>query len=317
MKTQIFIIEGQSELGKEVGSLLRQEIHRDIEIQIIEISRTYDHRSGKEMDQQCRAYLRLLRASLIASSPFEIVVKNDWDTHWCYLGNLSEFGDNCFELRHNQMAALFPAVAIMGRIVMLSEEFHRKLDVHPRTFLSMARPLDLGGVELVDFCDSRSLRHAVSRVSAQLKWEWKNLCHRQMGIRGLFAPDYDELSRLLNVDAVILEANAEPTPEVRLEAAVVNGEAVEGATSLIALEVRNVGSRALKAIRVRVRAPDGALASPVSIIADLVPPQPIRIELELTPRVAPCCPLEVFIDHGRDPWEVPSYPIPVLVEVRP
>jgi hypothetical protein len=200
---------------------------------------------------------------------------------------------------------------------MLPEEFHTNLDVHPRTFLSLARPLDLGGVELVDYHVDAALRHAVHRVAAQLKREWKNLCHRHMAIRQLFKPDYDELSRLLKIDALILQSTNLFAPDVRLDASIVEGQAVEGVLSRVVLEVRNEGGRALRDIRIRVRAPLNVLTPGVSTMSDLLPPQTVRLELRLTPKTAPCCPLEVFIDHGDDPLDIPSFPIPLLVDVAP
>ena len=181
----------------------------------------------------------------------------------------------------------------------------------------MPRPLDLGGVELVDYRIKGVLKHAIHRVGLQLKREWKNLCHRHMGIRGLFKPDFQELGNLLNVDAEFLEANSLYAEDIRLEAAIVEGRALENSPSRVVLELRNPGGRPLKNIRVRVRAPGTTLKSPISQIRDLVPPETVRVDLDITPRTAPCCPLEVFIDLGDDPLEIPSFPIPVAIPVSP
>jgi hypothetical protein len=317
MKTTLFILQGQLALAKKISTLLRDEIHRDIEIQTVDIDPKYDRHSGLDMDKRCRAYLSFLRASFMTSDPFEVVVMNDRESHWCYLGNLPEYADYCFELKHVQMTALFPAVAIMGRIVMLPEDFTQCLDVYPRTFLSLARPLDLGGVELVDYTTEGTIRHAVHRVALRLKQEWKNLCHRHMEFRRLLKPDFDELSRLLKVDAAILESNISFSPDVTLTASVVEGKAIEGTRSRVVIELRNEGGRALRNIRVRVRAPFSVMASSFSCVLDLVPPKGTRLELELTPKVAPCCPVELFIDLGDDPLDLPSFPIPVLIDVLP
>ncbi len=317
MKAHVFILQGQDALFKEIKALLEDEIYRNIEVERMEIDPKYGQSSGSVMHERCRMYLHLLRASFVASNPFEVVVKNDRETHWCYLGYQAEFGGYCFELKHMQMTALFPAVGIMDRLVMLPEEFHRNLDVYPRTFLSLPKPLNLGGVELVDFHVEGTVKHAVNRVAVQLKREWKNLCHRHMGVHRLFKPDYEELSRLLNVDSLFLKSSNVFSPDVRLDVSVVPGKVVEDALSRVVLELRNEGGRPLRNIRIRVRAPSGALASPVSQTCDLLPPEPVRLELELTPKAAPCCPLEVFIDQGDDPSEIPSYPISVPVDVSP
>ncbi|MFZ2631962.1 MAG: hypothetical protein WA081_14865 [Desulfosalsimonadaceae bacterium] len=319
MKARIFILQGQNALAKEISSLLRDEIHRDIDVEYVEIDPKYNRSSDWNMHRHCRDYLQLLRTSFVASHTFDVVIKNDWETKWCYLGlgYAGEFGGYCFELKHMQMTALFPALAVMDRIVMLPEEFFLNLDVHPRTFLSLARPLDLGGIELVDYHAAGTIKQAVHRVAIQLRREWRGLCHRQMAIRRLFKPDFVELGRLLKVDPVILESNNLFSPEVRLGASIVEGEAVEGTLSRVVLELRNYGGRALRNIRVRVRAPIKAMASPVSEMLDLLPPQTLRIELNLTPRVTPCCPLEVFVDHGDEPQDIPSFPITVLVDVSP
>ena len=319
MKTRIFILQGQNTLAKSISSLLRDEIHRDIDVEYVEIDPKYNQGSDRDMHYHCRDYLRLLRTSFIASHPFDVVVKNDWETQGCYLGlgYAGEFAGYCFEFKHMQMSALFPAVAIMDRIVMLPEEFHLELDAHPRTFLSLARPLCLGGIELVDYHATEALKQAVHRVAVQLRREWKSLCHRQMAIRRLFKPDFDELSRLLKVDLMILESNNLFSPDVRLDASIVEGRAVEGTLSRVTLELRNSGDRELRNIRVRVKAPSNTMASPFSKMLDLLPPKSVRVEIELTPSVAPCCPLEVFVDLEGGPIDIPSVQIPVLVDVLP
>jgi hypothetical protein len=319
MKTRIFILEGQIALAKSISSMFRDEIHRDIDVEYVEIDPKYNRDSDLQMHYQCRDYIRLLRTSFIVSNLFDIVVKNDWETQWCYfgLGYAGDFGGYCFELKHMQMTALFPAVAIMDRIVMLPEEFHTRLSAHPRTFLSMARPLELGGIELVEYQAAGALKQAVQRVAAQLRREWRGLCHRQMAIRQLFKPDFEELSRLLKVDFGILESNKLFSPDISLGASVVAGKAIEGTLSHITLELRNSGDRALRNVHVRVKAPIGTLVSPFSKMVDLLPPQAASIEIELTPSIAPCCPLEVFVDYEDEPLDMQSVQIPVLVDVLP
>jgi hypothetical protein len=330
MKAHVFILQGQKQsLYKEIKLLLEDEFCRSIEIECIEIDPKYGRRSSDAMHKSCRDYLNFLRASFVViSNSFEIIIKNDQETDWYYLGysySTPPYG-YCFELKHMQMTSLFPAVAIMERIVMLPEEFYQNTDVHPRTFLSLPRPLNFSGVELVDYHDKGTIKHAVSRVAAQFKQEWKNLCHRHMGIHGLFKPNFEELSRLLHVDSLLLESSSLFSSDVNLKVSVVEGQAVEGTLSHVVLEISNKeeeeggnkkGGRALKNIRIRVRAPSGALASPVSEMCDLLPPEPARLELKLTPKTAPICPLEVFIDMGDDPSAIPSFPIPVHVEVLP
>jgi hypothetical protein len=312
----IFFLTGQEDIAGELDALLRNEIHPNIDIRKIEIDPKYGQKSPGPMHENCGLYLQLLRASFVTSDAFEIVLNNDWQTSWCYFGHSATTrGTYCFELRHMDMTSLFPAVSMMRRIVMLPASFHDAVSVHPREFLSLARPLDLGGVELVDFRRSETIRHAIGRVAAQIRREWKNLCHRHIGIRGLLKPDFAELAKLLKVSERILASNVSFSSDVRLVPSF-SGEALENAPSNIVLELRNHGSRVLRSIRVRVRAPRTVMKPFISDITDLIPPTPLYFPLQLTPKTAPFCPLEVFVDHGDDPLDVPPQPMPLLVPVQ-
>ena len=316
MKADIFYLTGQKKIAKIIDSLLRVEVYRDIEVSYIEIDPKYNKNSPRKMHERCREYLRLLKSSLLTSDPFDVIVKNDSETHWCYLGiDNAGTGGYCFELNHMHMPALFPAVAILERIVMMPEDFHEKLSAHPRTLLSLSRPLDLGGVELFDYRTQTSISHSVQRVSTQIKHELRNLCYRHMSVRRILKPDFEELSYLLKVDSLMLESEDLFLPDVRIEVSILESQAVVSVPSTIVLGVRNEGGRVLKDVRVRVRAPHNALSTTVSQMIDIIPPDTTKIKLEVTPIVAPCCPLEIFFDQFTDPTRLPSMPIPVLINV--
>ena len=319
MNAQVFMLKGQTRsLFRNIKLLLEDEFCRCIDVERIDIDPQYGRNSSDEMHKNCRNYLNFLRASFVVSKPFEIVIKNDQETDWYYLGyslgmSLYEY---CFEMKHMQMTSLFPAVAIKERIVILPDEFLKNAAVHPRAFLSLPKPLNLRGVELIDFKDQETVKHAVSRVAGYFRFEWRSLCQRHMRVHGLLKPNFEELSLLLNVDSLLLESSDLFSPGVRLDVNV-EGKAVEDRPSTIVLEIRNDGDKTLKNVRIRVKAPSGALASSFSEMHDLVPPQPVRLVLELTAKAAPVCPLEVFIDLGDEESEVPAFPIPVQVDVLP
>jgi hypothetical protein len=318
MNAYVFVLEGQSDIYKEISTHLRNRIYNGIDIHRVDIDPNYSIHSRPQVHESCRQYLKFLRASLLTSGHFEVVVKDKRDTHWCYLGYTAIAGSYCFELKHEQLSALFPAVAILDRIVLLPAKFTRNLDVHPRSFLSLPRPLAVGGVELVDFHAKGALSHAFERVDGQLRRECLGLCHRHMSVRHLLVPDFEELGLLLNVDPAFLESKNTVANDVRLDVSVVEGGSgpVEGQTGRITLELRNVGGRALRNIRVQVQGPANVLKPALAEICNLLPPEAVRLEVEMTPPTAPCCPLEVFVDQGDDPTAVPAGPIPVLVNVR-
>ena len=312
----IFYLPDQLNLSETIRSLLRQRIHADLEVSLVAIDPNYRESSEEHEHRRCREFIDFLRASLIASDPFAVVVKNDLETQWCYLGKINSAPDRagyCFELKHKEMTALFPALVLMNRIVMLPEEFDGKLNKHPKKFLSLTRPLDFAGLELVDYRSDSEVRLAIDRVAEQFRRELKSVIHRQKLVRRLSAPDYEELAGLVKEKVAVLKAY-ECSPEVILTSHV-KGRAVEGIPSRISVEVVNEGTRSLQNVRIRVRGPKGALASSVSKMVDLLPKAAVTVEFDLTPAVCPGCPLEVLTDLGDVPLEMPTFPIPIFVEV--
>jgi hypothetical protein len=316
MKADIYYLRGQLNVAKAVAGLFREVLYKNVDVQYFEIDARYSRNSSSTMHELCRNYLRLLRASFLTSDPFAIVIRNDRETQWCYLGDDNQSPSGyCFELNHMNMPSLFPAVALLDRIVMLPEEIHAGLRAHPRTLLSLARPLEIGGVDLVDYSTESGRTQSVQRVAKQIKLELRSLCYRHMAVHGLYTPDFEELGRLLNVDSLMLESGDLFLPDVQLEVSVEKSRALVGAPSTVVLAIRNVGGRPLRNVRVRVRAPHNALTMPVSEILDIIPPNTARLEVGLCPVIAPYCPLELLFSHGDDPTLIPSMPIPVSIEV--
>lgn len=315
----IFHLPSQKELVEAIRSRLKQNIGHGLEVQRVEIDPKYSTSSTEEMHQRCRDFVEYMRVSLVTTDPFAVVIKNDLETQWCYMGRVNSVlhrGGYCFELKSIEMTSLFPALVLMNRVVMMPEEFDRKINRHPRAFLSLTRPLDLGGLELVDYHSDRELNLAIDRVSEQFRRELRSLIHRQKLVRRLFSPDYEELARLLREDVSILEPHESPSLDVDLVAQV-QGRAIEGTPSQVSIEISNRRSRELRNVRIRVRGPKGAFVSAVTGTADLLPPDVMRIDFELIAGTAPCCPLEVFIDLGETPLEMPTFPITLFVEVDP
>lgn len=313
----IFYLPEQFDLIESIRSLLRENVHPDLDVRPVEIDPKYGKDSDKDMHKRCREYVDFLRASLVTSDPFAVVIKNDLETWWCYMGLINSVAaptGYCFELKNSEMTALFPALVLMNRIVMLPEQFDGAVNKHPRTFLSLTRPLNFSGLELVDYSSKLETRLAIGRIADQFRGELRSIIHRQKFVRRLHSPDYDELSSIVKEKASILRLHDIPSSEIRIDARV-EGRAVEGTPSPISVLVTNLGVRTLKNVRVRVRAPKNALTSSVSVMASLEPPDAIKVDFEIIAKVAPLCPLEIFVDLGEAPLEMPTFPIPVFVEV--
>ncbi len=91
---------------------------------------------------------RLSAGRAFTSNSFDVLIKNHLATDVYYLGNSYSYSGNdgyCFELKHEHMTALFPAVVIMNRIIMLPEAFSHKIDANLRAFFSLATTSEFMG----------------------------------------------------------------------------------------------------------------------------------------------------------------------------
>ena len=319
LTAEVFFLNSQARLLQVIERLLRTEFYRDMRIESREVASNYNARTSSS---QAKRYISLLKSAVLSVRDFDIVVRTNDQTAWCYLGSY-QYDDRLasgtfLALRHAEMASLFPAVAIMGRMVMLPEGIRSTLHKHPRDFHWCLRPLESSGVVLVDFSDDQAIRSAVSAVAARLKREIRSLCHFHMMTHpdGIKAPDYDELGELLRVAPEFLRSLDADLPlavfpEVSLETKTVSFEQ----RSPVEIVIRNRSDRLLHSVRVRVRAPANTLEQPVSDFLDILAGGSKSVAFDLQPRAKPYLPLEVVVDvsDGEMVWQSAT---PLILDVR-
>jgi hypothetical protein len=220
------------------------------------------------------------------------------------------------------MTSIFPAVAIMNRMVLLpygvGDAFEKT-----RVFPWFVKPRDLGGVVLADFRHSDSVADAIRQVGVQLKSDIAKLCKRHMLFRKILTPDFHELQQLLGVNLRYLELNRADlaAPSANLRSRIVSGAVRIGRTSKVVLEV-HYESKALSGISgsviVKVNAPSGTLKAPVAATLDLSSGNGSRrIEFDVTPKTGPYCPLEVLYSIDETQAASAPFPLPLVLDVEP
>ena len=316
MNARIFSLpnQAQHELNWEIPSLLRRYLYEDI--QVLSSSMTdYDLDAA-------RSYLRLLRSSMIRADDFRIAVEES-NKHFWYLGyEPSDWYRAALKLPREKMSSLFPAVAVLDRMVMLPQEIQGAFD-SSRELAFFPRPLDLQGVLLVDFKDERAVREAVRQVGVEIKDEIAKLCRRYMFVNNLKTerPDFCELAGMLKVDQRFLEHHRQEIfrHSVKLTPRIVSGPARLLRKSKVVLEIQNESEDELREVTVQVRAPSDSLKTAISEYLDFSPGQARiqKIQFEVVPSTCPYCPLEVrFIPNEVNlNLTYTPFPIPAILDV--
>jgi hypothetical protein len=293
MKAQIFRLESQERLAKGIGSLLRSNLYRDIDV----VHTVYDEEDESETAVGL-AYLKLMRASTVAASD---VASTNFAVEAQYEeGGWGYYWDNAkymLRLPRDMLAKVFPAVSIMGHLVMAPRDIHQAFDA-PAGFSYMFKPLDVQGVVLANFDKKESTRKAVERVAAQIRREIVSLGQRHMSLQGTRSPDLEELARLLDVDEDFLRELEQDIirPSPHLSAKITSKPAWLRSTSQVTLAIQNESAEAPGLVRIQVRAPAGVMKAPLVQDVDFSPGKGKQqtIKFDVRPRTAPYCPLEVL-----------------------
>jgi hypothetical protein len=214
--------------------------------------------------------------------------------------------------------SVFPAVGLLGRLVMAPEGLvSTRIVDHPRDFLWCPKPLDLGGLALVNFTDKTSIRKAVLQAGNRAKDEIRKICARYMHKRGIPKPNFDEIAEILGVNRRYFDVNAAALAfsDTSVSVTVESGDCVVGRKSRVVLQVHNRTDCDFEWVRVRVRAPLISLPVPVTATVGLPKAEPVFVEFFLTPHVAPFCPLEVACELADTKEEVQPFPKAVILNV--
>lgn len=315
MEAQIFYLKSQQALCNNITSLLREYVYDDIQVNRLVISNLNPVRGGDVPQQQiARSYLNLLKSTMIKVGDFQIGVEDPSGDYW-YMGYGGKF---YLKLSRQLMTSVFPAVAVMDRMVMLPQGIHKAFD-SPSGFSFFPRPLDLQGVLLVDFDDQRAIREGVQQVAAQVETEVTKLCRQYMSVNMLPQPDFDDLAKLLNIDRNYFEQYQDDifARSVKLTPKIVSGPAQRAIRSQVVLEIQNESEDELGVVCVQVKAPADALTAPVVEYLDFSAgkEQTQKIQFEVCPRAPRFCPLAILFMPSDTSQTYTPFPIPLTLDV--
>jgi hypothetical protein len=322
MRAEIFYLTGDEHRGRQIESFLKKEVFDGIDVKRSEVPINYGTvDSPSAVDDVLYRYLQYLRAAMTRVEDFRIVV-GDSLGHWCYMGYKSGWPTErhigkFLQISHMDFRSLFPAVAMMDRMVMVPQAIHETLRAS-REQLWMFRPLDLHGLSLVNFERPDFVQEEVCRIAEQMKNEITKLCARHMQARRLQRPDLSELAGLLGVDSAYLLGHRKhiTTRLINLTIKVLSDPVRVGRLSPVVLELNEDAENALKRVRVQVRGPRGVLREPVAEIFDFSNSETRsqQLQLSLIAQAVPYCPLEVRFETASAP-EVYAFPIPLMLDV--
>lgn len=316
MNAQVFFLKKQMELYRQISPLLKRHIFDDESIEIDQLVIDDDYTDT----EQCQNYLTLLKAGMISTSDFNLMVE-DAEGNWSYMGKgyQSSGGTKLLRLLRKSMPAVFPAVSVMDRMVMVPKGIHDELAAE--SFTWMLKPLEMGGVLLVDFQDMDSVREAARQVGMHLRTVIAKLCRRHMLMNRSSSPNFDTLCELLKIEQKYFKKHEEEilASMVQLVPKIVSGPTQLGRPSRVILDIRNESEKELEHVRVQVRAPCTAMKVPVVKTLDF-PASTAgaqRIQFEISPKAAPYCPLEVLFEISETSQLYAPFSASLILDVSP
>jgi len=288
-------------------------------VENLEISDDYNKYSNDYEHERCRSFLRLFKASMIRVDDFAISVA-DGSGRWYYLGGVYRNERYQLELFHTSMKSVFPAVAIMGRMVMMPHNVGDAFE-KSRLFAWFVKPQDLGGVVLADFEHPDSVEDGIRQVGDQVRTDITKLCKRHMLFRNIKTPDFKELGQLLDVAPEYLETHEDEitAPSAKLSSSIVSGATKLGAASEVALEVNYSSEEPLGRVCLYVRAPFEVIENPIRELLEFPggKRESRRIRFKVKPKTSPYCPLEALFTVDETRGVAAPFPIPLILDVRP
>jgi hypothetical protein len=316
MKAQIFCLRSQKPAVGKIDSLLRRYIFESIEIERLEIGDDYGKHSSHKEHDHCRSFLSLFKASMIRVDDFAIAV-GDVSGRWYYMGGIEK--PYQLELFHTSMKSVFPAVAIMGRMVMMPHKVGDAFE-KSRLFPWFAKPRDLEGVVLADFQHPDLIEDAIRLVADQLRADITKLCQRHMLFRNSKTPDFKELGQLLDVAPEYLEKHREDIilPSVNLSCSVVSGPIQLDADSEVALEVSYNSNEPLGRVCLYINAPFDVVENFIREVFEFPGGkyESRQVRFKIKPKTLPYCPLEALFTVDETRGVSAPFPIPLILDVQ-
>jgi len=160
----------------------------------------------------------------------------------------------------------------------------------------------------------------MAQIARQLRDEIARMCARQMAVRAIMQPDFEDLGSVLHISRdFLLENRSEIVrPTALLCAKAISGPIVIGESCRVVLMIEKAAECPTEIVSVKVRAPAGTLRSPSAKILEFRRNESgvEKLELEVCARVAPYCPLEVIFTLDAQATEFAPPPIPVILNVE-
>lgn len=311
MKAEIFYFNNsiQQKQCVEIASALRRHVYKQISPSefVIKVD-------DKKADKHLKRYLNLLKASTIKTSNFDIVIRDDRWKNYSYMGGHKTSPGHYLQLFHRSMPAIFPAVIVWNRLMMVPQNMHEAVEDHNVNWF--LKPLDQEGVVLVDFQDKKAIDKAAEQVGLQLKQEIGKLCSRYMLARKILNPDFEELAGLLEIDVGYLEENRSAVMNAIVQLVLINtpDPVTLGESSDVTLELRNESENAYGSVHVRIRAPKDTVIVPESQFIEFSKAQKAVLKFKVTAKRGPFCPLEILFNL-YDSQDAAPFPLPVMLRV--
>ena len=299
----------------EIEVFLKEYIYKNLMIEDLYIL-NYD-----DMDElRCSQYINLLKSSVIKYEDFNIIIKNNNSNEdvYTYFGGLSAYVYSTarMDISRERLETMFPAVAIMDRMVMLPTGIVNAFEVDKSRFSWLPKPLETGGAVLVDYKDRESVKEGIHQIEEQLQYEISRLCVRQMIAGSIPNPDYEELGRLLKTYPDFIQSHLtkiEKKARLRVEAE--NEIIYLNQRAIVSLNIINQSEFPVGRVRVTVKAPSETLTGTVSEIVEIK--DSCSIKFNLRPVASPYCPLEVSIETYELGEASNPLQFPVILNVRP
>jgi hypothetical protein len=339
MKAKIFYIKddnAQKEIVEDLKEYLRDILYGNMDIETHAIPANYNYGSEESAHQAMDTYIRLLRASMLKLNDFHVKIENS-SGNWCYLGGehseYSSLYTNNITLKENQVKAMFPALSLMNRMVLLPEGIDELFnDLHKDNFNFLFKPLDLEGISLIDFENRIRVSNMLTHLKNKLELEIAKYCNRYMELKNSPYPDYNVLSKLLNVkeryltglEKIILnqKSNSESLINyIKITPKVLNDSVKYKETSTVRLEFNKETEIPIDEVYIEIRAPFQTIENNIvktSMKFSLETSETKIIEFPLTAQAKPFCPIEVRfrfneLVFGNNP--IP-FPIPLIINVN-
>lgn len=323
MKAKIFYINSQEQLSicKKIETALKEILYKSIYIERIQIPSDYFANSSYIEHNFFEDYQQLLKRAMLKPSDFTIIIEKD-DGGWSYSG-YGHSGKNApfynfLNINQSYLPRIFPAVAILDRLMLLPYGMNDVFEAHPDRFKWLLRPYDSQGVLLIDFSDENQIFESIKWVTSKTKKEIENYFSRQMLMRRYPQPDFDELSYLLGVETNFLR---EVESEIKVNLAEISASVTTppipvGKTSKVKITINKKSESFEGSIYMRIKAPSSIMKNSVKKTFYFERGTfNVDIEFDITPNTYPYLPIEILFGGNEMTKDVYPLKIPAIIEV--